>query len=264
MTTISILGCGWFGLALAKELIKEDYQVKGSTTSLEKLEILSEAGIKGYVVDFSSERKVYDAAFFDCDVLFIAIPPKRKAGEIDSYAQKLQSICQTASEGKVKHLVFISSTGVYENSNREFTELDLPHPDTDSGKALLAVEEILKSQRNYTTTIIRFGGLFGPNRDPGRFFAGKRDIPNGLAPVNMIHLNDCIGISLTILKKQAFNQTYNACSPQHPSRSDFYTEAARKVGLDLPQFIPERLEWKIVNSAIVARDLDYQFKESLY
>jgi hypothetical protein len=31
--TISIAGCGWYGLNLAKELLKNDYTVKGSTTT---------------------------------------------------------------------------------------------------------------------------------------------------------------------------------------------------------------------------------------
>src|SRR5690606_32753411 len=105
---------------------------------------------------------------------------------------------------RVKQVILISSIGVYENSNNRFTELDTPQPDTESGKALFAAEKIAKEQKGITTTVLRFGGLFGPGRDPGRFFSGKKNIPNGLAPVNMIHLNDCLGISLAILEKEAF------------------------------------------------------------
>jgi 3-hydroxyisobutyrate dehydrogenase-like beta-hydroxyacid dehydrogenase len=42
---ISILGCGWLGLPLAKSLLAKSYEVKGSTTSENKLEVLINAGI---------------------------------------------------------------------------------------------------------------------------------------------------------------------------------------------------------------------------
>ena len=37
---ISILGCGWLGLPLAKELLDRSFEVKGSTTSSNKLDQL--------------------------------------------------------------------------------------------------------------------------------------------------------------------------------------------------------------------------------
>jgi len=36
MTQISILGCGWLGLPLAKAILENEFSVKGSTTSREK------------------------------------------------------------------------------------------------------------------------------------------------------------------------------------------------------------------------------------
>ena len=44
MTKISILGCGWLGLPLAKALIENGFSVKGSTTSTDKLTALENAG----------------------------------------------------------------------------------------------------------------------------------------------------------------------------------------------------------------------------
>lgn len=45
MTKISILGCGWLGLPLAKALIENGFSVKGSTTSTDKLTALENDGI---------------------------------------------------------------------------------------------------------------------------------------------------------------------------------------------------------------------------
>ena len=53
--TITILGCGWLGLPLAKALVKAGYSVKGSTTREENLETLREAGLEPFLVELDPE-----------------------------------------------------------------------------------------------------------------------------------------------------------------------------------------------------------------
>ena len=45
---IGIIGCGWLGLPLAKMFVSNNYKVKGSTTSKEKIEILKKEGIEPF------------------------------------------------------------------------------------------------------------------------------------------------------------------------------------------------------------------------
>lgn len=259
---ISILGCGWYGLPLAKELVKKGVTVKGSTTTEEKLNLLAAEGIKPYYVDLGNESDI-DEAFFECDILWIAIPPKARAGKGEEYIAQLKLVIELIKTHNIKQVILISSTGVYSDRNTIFNESDAPNPDSESGKILLQAEELLSSQTYFTTTIIRFGGLIGPGRDPGRFFSGKVDVPNGEAAVNLIHLHDCLGISCAILDKQALGNTFNAVNPNHPSRNEFYTYAAQRSGLQIPQFISEKNKWKIVDSVNVPGLLQYEFKEGL-
>lgn len=256
---ISILGCGWYGSALAKALIKEGNRVKGSTTSPHKKEILAAEGIEPYLVNFLPDNESYEADFFNCDVLFVCIPPKSRSGEGAAYIYKVQRIIAAVKQYEVKNIVFISSTAVYADLNTEVSELSDPQPVSDSGRILLQAENLFKNEAAFKATIIRFAGLIGPGRDPGRFFAGKKDIPNGEAMVNLIHLDDCIGLSLAIIHKQAFGYLFNGCSPDHPTRSAFYTQAAINSGLEAPQFIPELKEWKIVTSVYAEPVLGYHF-----
>lgn len=261
--TVSILGCGWYGLELAKSLVKKWIKVKGSTTSAGKLPLFAESGIEPYLIDLSPDNEVIDPTFFECDVLWVSIPPKARAGNGAEYLFKIEHLIPIIKKHKIKQVVLISSTGVYGDSNTEVTELDEPKPDSESGKILLTAEELFKAETEFTTTIIRFAGLIGPGRDPGRFFAGKTELPNGDAPVNLIHLTDCIGISLAILDKQAFGYTYNAVSPSHPTRVDFYTEASAKSGLEVPQFITEKKSWKVVSGVNVGEVLGYEYQVAL-
>ena len=46
MKQISILGCGWLGFPLAQALLKAGFSTKGSTTSIDKKEMLEKAGFK--------------------------------------------------------------------------------------------------------------------------------------------------------------------------------------------------------------------------
>lgn len=258
--TVSILGCGWYGLALAKTLVARGAQVKGSTTSANKLETLDEAGIKAFLIDLSAADLRYTSDFFTCDVLVIAIPPKSRTDQGAEYVPRLQRVINAINENRIPKVILISSTGVYANLNKEVNELTDPQPDTLSGRILHEAEELFRQETKFATTILRFGGLIGPGREPGRFFAGKMFIPNGLAPVNLIELNDCTAITEAVIERNAFGYTFNACSPHHPAKYEFYTKAALKAGLERPGFVTELNDWKIVNSINVDSLLAYQYK----
>jgi nucleoside-diphosphate-sugar epimerase len=258
--TISILGCGWYGLALAKALLADGYLVKGSSTSKDKLPLLEAENIKPYLVNFDNDQTAFDADFFNCDVLFICIPPKKNDKSLMTYPSKIKSIIDASEKAKVKHIVMISSSGVFQDVNGSVNETDIPQPTSEAGKALFAAENVLRQQQSITITIIRFGGLIGPNRTLAKHFAGRKDIANGLAPINLIHLNDCIGLSKAILQKKAFGNLFHAVSPDHPSRSTFYTKACLASGMAKPEFIAELAGWKQVDSVNVPEILGYDWK----
>ena len=257
---VSILGCGWYGKALAKSLLKNGVTVKGSATSAEKLKQLSAAGITPYLVNFKANSEAYDPAFFKCDILVISIPPKTRQGEGADYLPKIQMIINAINKLQVTKVIYISSTAVYGDDNKEVTELIDPKPDTEPGRILLAAEDLFAQQATFKTTVIRFAGLVGPGRHPGRFFAGKKDVPNGKAPVNMIHLDDCTGITLAVIEHDAFGYVINASSPDHPAKSEFYVRASLQAGLTAPEFIDELNGWKLINSVHTRDLLNYEFK----
>ncbi|RZK17787.1 MAG: SDR family NAD(P)-dependent oxidoreductase [Flavobacterium sp.] len=257
--TISILGCGWFGLALAKHLQANNYIVKGSTTRIEKLALIKEQGIQPYLINFEEDRHEYDPEFFKSTTLIITIPPKRNSAEQYSFAKKIAAISDAAKNQIIQNVLFISSTAVYANANEVVDESTHPIPETDSGKVLLESEKILQAQPEFKTTILRFAGLVGPSRDPGRFFAGKNDVPNGMAPINLIHLNDCIGITMQIISQNAFGLIINGCAPHHPSKQDFYTAAALRSSFPKPSFIEELKTWKTITSTQTPYYLKYKY-----
>ena len=255
--TISILGCGWFGLPLAKALLASGFKVKGSTTSEDKLAVLADDGIEPYLID--TEEKTLNKDFFNCDLLLISIPPKVNSGQL-AYPDKITNIAAAARNAAVKQIILISSTGIYQDGSFIVNEDIIPEPNTPVGKELSEAENILREHVSFTTTIIRFAGLFGPDRNLAKHFAGKKDIANGLAPINLIHLDDCIGLTRSIITQGAFGKTYHGVAPSHPTRKEFYTKACETARFEKPSFKEELLDWKQIESKNVSRFLTYDFK----
>lgn len=255
--TISILGCGWYGLPLAKTLLTRGKTVRGSTTDNGKIPILQKQGIEPFLIDLNEDITPYESDFFNSQILIITIPPGRNTG--DTYVQKIEKIKKAAQKGNVTQLIFISSTSVYGDHRRNVDESTHPDPITNSGKAMLLAENMLR-EGTFKTTVLRFGGLVGPERDPGHFFAGKTQIPNGKAPVNLVHLDDCIGITLSVINQKAFGHIFNVVAPHHPEKQEFYTKATQNAGIEKPDFLNELKDWKKVSTSNIPGLLQYEYK----
>jgi nucleoside-diphosphate-sugar epimerase len=267
MTQISILGCGWLGLPLAKALLKNDFSVKGSTTSVEKLSVLKNSGIQPYLISLSEDETVGNLNDFleNSKILIIDIPPKLRGSVTENFVSKIKNVIPFIEKSSVENVIFISSTSVYGEDNLEVTEETELNPDTESGKQLVQTEQLLQCNPNFKTTILRFGGLIGEDRHPIKFLAGRKNIETPDAPINLIHQDDCIGIILEILQQTQNeewnrNETFNAVAPFHPSRKDYYTQKAIEFNLALPEFNSENLTFgKTIASSKIEKVLGYTF-----
>ena len=243
---ISILGCGWLGLPLARQLVQQGHQIKGSTTSQEKIEVMKSIGIIPYLIKLTEEEPQW-VDFLKTDVLVITIPIK----EIKPFKYLIKTLASTVK------IIYTSSTAIYLPSKEPINEknaLDAQHP-------LLAIEQVIRNSGN-PSTIIRLAGLFDQRRHPGRWFANKvLTHPNG--PVNLIHLDDCLGIINKIITHQVWNEIFNACANEHPSRKDFYSRASRALGSPPPQINEQKTSIKIIDNRWIKKKLDFSFHVSL-
>lgn len=249
-------------MPLAQTLARSGYAVAGSTTTPEKLARLAQHHVTPYLIDLQQPGLLSPEtlAFFAADVLVIAIPPKRNAD--NPYAQQISNLHQALLQTEIKKIIFISSTGVYVPSTALITE-ESP-VEAAAENQLLQAENLLASPQNpWQTTIVRFAGLFGPGREPGRFLAGKTNLPDPGAPVNLIHLADCIALIRQFIDQENVSGIFNACADAHPSRQEFYVKAARKLNLPEPQFEEELQPGKavkLISNAKIKAALAYSFR----
>lgn len=258
--TVSILGCGWLGVPLGRFLADRGFMVKGSVTNANKFDSLKTAGILPFrVMIDESGIETDNTSFFETDVLIISIPPRRIEGIERIFPAQIAQLIPVILKYEIRKVIFISSTSVYPENRQKAKETDVLSPDKASGKALVVAENLLRNLIDFETTIIRFGGLIGADRNPARFLL-KSGVPVANVPVNLIHQDDCIGIIAAIINQELWGETLNACCPEHPMKRDFYGKAAEISGLPLPDISDVDEDYKIVDSSKLKRLLKYKFK----
>ena len=265
---IAIIGCGWLGFPLAKSLVKKGLKVKGTTTSINKLALLSKENIEANYLNIAPQgiNGNVQESLSESDVLILNIPPGlRKNPEKDHIAQ-IRNLIPFIEASQIKKVLFVSSTSVYadEETFPEITEETRPSPQSESGKQLLKIEKMLQTNTSFKTTILRFSGLFGNDRHPAKQLSGKMQLRNAAAPVNLIHLQDAIQIIERIIELDAFGKTFNASSPTHPTKESYYTAVCKSLNLPIPNYSKNlKSKGKIIRSDKLERLLKYEIQIKL-
>ncbi len=252
--SIAIIGLGWLGESLGQELQKAGCLVRGTTRSPAKQERLEQLGFDVYLYELGA---AIPPGLLAVEALFINVPPGRRQPEQQAaYPQRIAQICEAAHLAGVQRVVLASSTGVYAGQGGWTTE-DSP---LSEEKPFLRKAELEIQKTDWQWTILRFAGLVGGQRHPGRFLAGKKDLSRGNAPVNLVHRADCMAIIQGVLEK-SLTGVFNVCSDEHPSRAEYYPQQAERLGLPAPAFLPDTgTEYKRISNEKLKQALDYQFQ----
>jgi len=236
---VSILGCGWLGKPLAVALVKAGYAVKGSTTTDWKMKDLAAEGIEPFLIHLNpeAEHKVL-VPFFDSDILIISIPPGIKRNTSGFHLRQMQFILPFLKKAALQKVIYLSTTSVYPNLNREVVEEDVTQAADAANNTLGIAEDMIRSL-DKSWLILRMAGLTGYDRLLIKHFAGKKGLPGGNKPINLIHRNDAVAIISQFIQKEISKSVFNVAAPLHPTKEVFYTFLARKFDFEMPAFIPE-------------------------
>ncbi len=263
---VLMLGCGWLGLSLARSLVQDGHRVVGTTTTPEHLECMRAAGIEAHLLRLGSDfSPAADALLHrllaDTDVLVLNVPPRAAAA--GAYPTLLRPIHRAVAAAGTSRVLFVSSTSVYPNEARTMREADAASTRDAASDILRAEGHFVPRYGQWKSTVVRLGGLFGPERAPGRFLAGRQGLEQGNAPVNLVHLTDVVGVLTGIIQQGLWGHTFNVCANQHPRRRDFYPAAARFLELEAPAFKVEEeaiVSGKTIDSSSIRNLLPYQFQ----
>lgn len=202
MRTVSILGLGYFGRPLGLALKEQGFQIQGSTRTEEKALELNALGLRTHLLNYPAfnNRLIENA-----EILVLNIPP---------FLNSLEWI-KSFKLPENLWIIFISST---------------------SQSQVLLEQEAWVKEHFKKWTIVRFAGLYGDGRHPGKHLSGKKNLKGQDWPVNLIHRDDCVEFIKIVIEQDLHQVTYNLAASEHPTRKDFYTKYCLEKELPLPEF----------------------------
>ncbi len=236
---IGILGCGWLGKALGSRLVKSGCSVKGTVRKKEDFETLESLDIQPFLMELTPDKLDGEMRgfFSGLDALVISLPPgTRKNPEYD-FSGSIKLLMDAIKSYGLDYILFISSTSVFEDKEDipEYNENSTPNGSSASAKQLIKAESIIQ-ESSCTSTILRSSGQIGEDRHPVKYLAGRKDLANPDAPVNLVSQKHLIDLIMHLLSSENPANVVHAISEPHESRKDYYTKAARERNLEIPEF----------------------------
>ncbi|MGF1683767.1 NAD-dependent epimerase/dehydratase family protein [Photobacterium minamisatsumaniensis] len=261
---VSICGCGWLGFPLAVSLVDKGIDVWGSKQEPIAAQALEKNGISGVAITLpddldNHQRRDEIIDFLNADILIINIAPGRHEGADQDFIASVSLLSQKAKLAGCKHVLFISTTGVYGAACGQITESTPAQPETKSSKAHAQLEQYLLSEWGENAVVLRLAGLIGPNRHPVKFLSG-RTVDHGKDRVNLIHQIDCIEAIGCIIDQWPKRQVFHLAAPSHPTRERYYSFMAQKAGLVEPEFsMSFDRDSKVVDATKTCEELSFSF-----
>src|SRR5690606_2646387 len=207
------------GFPLAKYFVKKGYQVRGSTTSLDKILSLALHEINPFLIAIHNHHSEGNLDYFlkDLDVLIINLPPKLQSNPKSNFVSKIRTLMKKLNNCTTKNIIFISSISVYGNTLKVVDESSPTYPETLSGKQILEAEKLLMNCTNLSIKVIRCAVPYARARHHTFQLVKEEIIHNPNQPESQIHLEDCIDI-IDLLKNNSIqSQIINALAPNHPT-----------------------------------------------
>jgi nucleoside-diphosphate-sugar epimerase len=258
---IAIIGAGWLGKPLARQLLSQDYPLTVSCSHTEKAESLVSQGIPAVSATLADKPQGDWATLLsNKDIAICLLPASRGNHASAPLALQIEQLLAQLKKYHIGKLIFISSTSIYHKKDQALTETS----PLNSSSAVYAAEQLIQQQQDIDFTIIRFAGLISADRNPTRSLSKKSSnghiFDAGESPVNLIHQHDAVEIIHQVIRQQCWGEVFNACCDLHPSRQVFYQQAAKQLDITIPNFTAENSKPHciIVNEKLKHR-LSYQF-----
>lgn len=229
-----IVGCGYLGARVARAWLAAGRHVAALTRN--RGPQLTQLGIEPIVGDVlapDSLKRLPEAS-----AVLYAVGFDRSSGRsmreiyVEGLANAVRAIRCAGP------FVFVSSTGVYGQTDGEWVNEDSPtEPLEASGKIVLEAERTLRELRP-DAIVLRFAGIYGPDRILRRqaLLNGEPLVGDAEKWLNLIHVDDGVAAVLAAAAKGREGETYLIADDEPVRRRDFYTRSAELLGAPLAAF----------------------------
>ena len=243
--TITILGCGYLGSALAKQCISKGWTVSALTRNSAKAKDLRAMGVDKVIEAQIEDESWHDQLDSSQDFVVncVGAASSDAQGYISSYIEGQDSVMKWLKQGSVKTFVFTSSTSVYPQSGKRFVDETASCVGvSEKGGLLLAAEQkcfppVSSISRSF---ILRLSGLYGPGRHllMNKVKQGEDIDGNEDRILNLIHRDDAANAVISCLQADESNlgRIYNVSDGTHATRGQIVAWLAESLNLSTPSF----------------------------
>ena len=235
---VVILGCGYIGIELGRQLTEAGHEVVGVRRSADGCKAIENAGFEAHKADLTDPDDI--AGLPEADWLVFAASSGGRNAEAARriYVEALDSaIEEYGSRGSSPdRLVYTSSTGVYGDHDGAWVDESTPlEPTTDKTRVLVEAEQIARERSaefGIDGTVARFSGLYGPDRYRlDRYIEGP--VTEGY--LNMVHRADAAGAVAYLLTHDCARDEAVLVTDDEPvDKWAFADWLAAECGLDSP------------------------------
>jgi nucleoside-diphosphate-sugar epimerase len=271
-----IVGCGYVGLPLGIELVKQGHEVFGLRRSPGADADLKSAGIKLLIGDITRPEQLTQLpAAYDWVVNCVSASGGGVEEYREVYLQGARNLIEWLGTTPPKKFVYTSSTSVYGQNDGSLVKENSPtEPAIETGNILVETERVLieaARERKFPAVILRLAGIYGPDRGYWfkQYLSNEARIEgNGARILNMIHRDDVVGAIIAALKSGRPGEIYNAVDDEPVNQLHFFQWLSGPLGKDLPPSAPEDagavrkrgVTNKKVSNRRLKMELGYQFK----
>lgn len=254
MNRTLIVGCGYLGLRVGKQLVGRGELVYGTVRSSARAVSLQEAGIEPLIANVLEPGTL--AALPDVERVLYCVGFDRSGADSmrTVYVDGVHNFLEHYP-GSAARLVYVSSTGVYgRNDGGWISEDDPAEPAHESGRVCLDAEATarrLGGVRKLDPVVIRCSGLYGPHRIPRKASLERNEpiVGDPTKFLNLIHIDDAAKLAVAALDRGAPGRIYHVSDDRPSERREFYNLVTNLLGI-----APARFETLTQDNPAAARE----------
>lgn len=227
-----IIGCGYLGKVLARQLRDAGARVIGTVRSESGAAALRDLAVEPAILDITAaDAGAVLARLLQVEAIthvYCCVPPSVEGDPIAAFSV-LAAALRTQP---LQRAVLTSSTAVYGDHDGGRVDADSPVAPADvRGQRLLAIEQAWM-QIGDTARVVRMAGLYGPGRVIGAaaLLAGKAVGGNPDDQLNLIHIEDAAALLRAVAHSDTAGRIELGADGVTMPRREYYTALAATLG----------------------------------
>ncbi|MCW9057168.1 MAG: SDR family oxidoreductase [Gammaproteobacteria bacterium] len=235
-TSITIIGCGFVGKCLARQLLQKNIPVTAYVNSDSSQAECQKQNIPCDIVDL--DKPLADIDLTGQSVIYLVPPPR--SGQTDS---RITSFLRAIEQHKPEKFILLSTTGVYGDCNGEWIDESRPlMPRADRAYRRANAEQQVQQfckRTGVSLVILRVAGIYGPGKIPlSRIKSGQPVVNQEDSPfTNRIHLDDLVNVCEIALLNSAITGIYNVTDGHPGTMYEYFSGVAAAMDLPAPPAI---------------------------